>query len=120
MAVGCRLTPALVGMKLNPLKVITVLLTIPMLAPFIWWHSGARAGSALEVCGILATLVGTLWLAAGVYIPASEVEALRNMKPKKVIGRLINGAESASHPLVITVIYLLVGAAALIAKVVWW
>jgi uncharacterized protein with PQ loop repeat len=105
-------------LKTNAINWIAAILLVPMLLPFIWWHSGSKIDAAFEIAGILATLIGTLWLAAGVYVSQLEIQRMLNSKPKKATALLIGGARNASRPLAIAVIYLLLGALLLIAPIV--
>ncbi|WP_369349751.1 hypothetical protein [Stenotrophomonas sp. JAG2] len=105
-------------MKINAINRIALVLLIPMFLPFVWWHSGSKTDAAFQISGIVATLIGTLWLAAGVYVSQPEVQVMLKAKPKKAMAMLIGGARNASHPLTIAVIYLFVGALLLIVPIV--
>ena len=99
----------------HALKAIVAVLLIPMLLPFAFWYwGGFPVGGALQVCGIVTTLIGTLWLAAGVYISHAELEAITNVKVKRAITMVHDALASASRPVGLASLYLLVGAAILI------
>lgn len=108
----------LAPLKMNLVNFLAAFLLLPMFLPFVWWHSGSKADAAFEIAGILASLIGTLWLAAGVYVSQPEIQRMLRSKPKKATKLLIAGAKNASRPLVIAVIYLLLGALLLITSVV--
>lgn len=91
-----------------------------MFAPFGFYfhHKALSLEATLEICGIVTTLIGTLWLGAGVYISQQEIAHIANLKPKKAIGLLGKALKNASNKLWLGAIYLVVGAAFLIVSVV--
>lgn len=101
------------------LRLIVALLLFPMFLPYVWWRDGEKLAAAMDITGIIATLIGTLWLAAGVYVSSGLLAAIQNQKPKKAIQLLTKVVGDASRPVLLGAIYLLLGASFLVARIVF-
>lgn len=71
-----------------------------------------HAVTYLNICGVLLSLVGGIFIASGVALNREQVAALKaNYKPKKWLRNITDLALEASRVVTLGVVYLAVGAA---------
>jgi hypothetical protein len=105
-------------MRVNTVHALAALLLVALLAPFVFviW-GGLPSPIAFEVSGIAGTAIGTLWLAAGVYVSSKEIRTMTAGSRKQAIKNLKGAIATASHHVLIGAGYTLLGALLLMLSV---
>lgn len=106
--------------KINFLHVLSAASIIPFLAPFALakW-ADFPLHSAIELCGISATGIGALWIAAGVYISQRELQNLTLGSRKIAIANLKAAIANASRHVKLGATYTTIGMIMLILRVIF-
>ena|SRR5690606_39185280 len=102
-------------MKRNYVHLISVLLLAPMFCPVAAaiCHK-FPLDSALEIAGIIGAAIGTIWLAAGVYISKRELGGLTAGSNKITKANIKGAIATASHHVNLGVAYTVLGAGTLV------
>ena len=97
----------------NPIRIfaVTILVLLCCISFYLAIYESWSIATAFNFIGIISNLIGTLWIASGVYLLNSDKDHLTKVSPSKAkySKRLAELLSAASRTIPLGVLYILLG-----------